>query len=287
MKENELNKWLEIAYEKLSNKRPLFLKVNNADTQKIIDNLKIPRREYISIIKIENLKDIKRIPAGINQIIISENYYENVENMKEFINREIIYVEDKNSIDKLIELLVNKSLDNNNEIRYDLLQKVNFESLLADNKVNIENFVLHRINLLHKMNCNFENIDTDFLTICLTNYFNKKMLFASFAQSLYRLTTLDFTSSAKKIGGNIYEIFGVHSKVVSSKKLQSISIRQCFKNHRIYDLTEKPYVYDTKIKVAKKLVKLNIKELDITKISKVINLPLKKIERMYRETFLK
>ena len=287
MKENELNKWLEIAYEKLSNKRPLFLKVNNADTQKIIDNLKIPRREYISIIKIENLKDIKRIPAGINQIIISENYYENVENMKEFINREIIYVEDKNSINKLINLINNKSFDTANEVRYELIQKVDFESLFKKNNLDIKKFIFDRLDLLKKINCNFGNMDIDSLIFCLENYYKNKILFANFAQLLYRLVNLDFKSSEKHIGGNIRKILGIKSKTISRKNLVYLKVTQLEKSFRVYDLKENPFEMDIKINIAQKLVKLNIKELDITKISKVINLPLKKIERMYRETFLK
>ena len=51
-------------------------------------------------------------------------------------------------------------------------------------------------------------------------------------------------------------------------------------------MKEKPFVTETKIEIAQKLLKSNIKELDITKISKITDLPLKKVEKMYSEVFL-
>ena len=44
---------------------------------------------------------------------------------------------------------------------------------------------------------------------------------------------------------------------------------------------------DTKIDIAQKLVKLNLKGLDVIKVAEITELPLKKVEKMYREAFIK
>lgn len=287
MDENILNIWLEILYENSSNKKILFLKVNTGDTKNFSESLNIFIRKDISIINIDILKEKNGLEKiGTNLIIISDSL-EPIENMKLILNREIIYIEDVNSINKLVELLNNKSLDYYNEIKYDFLQKVNFEKLINSNLDDIGKFVSDRLSLLEKINCNFGNIDSNFLEICLKNYNSKKLLLASFAQLLYRLANLDFISSAKKIGGKIRQIVGVASNPVNSNQLQGLNIRLSLRNYRIYDLNEKPFVMDTKIDIAQKLVKLNLKGLDVIKVAQITELPLKKVEKMYREAFIK
>ena len=287
MDENILNIWLEILYENSSNKKILFLKVNTGDTKIFSESLNIFIRKDISIINIDILKEKNRLEKiGANLIIISDSL-EPIENMKLILNREIIYIEDVNSINKLVELLNNKSLDYYNEIKYDFLQKVNFEKLINSNLDDIGKFVSDRLSLLEKINCNFGNIDSNFLEICLKNYNSKKLLLASFAQLLYKLANLDFISSAKKIGGKIRQIVGVASNPVNSNQLQGLNIRLSLRNYRIYDLNEKPFVMDTKIDIAQKLVKLNLKGLDVIKVAQITELPLKKVEKMYREAFIK
>ena len=287
MDENILNIWLEILYENSSNKKILFLKVNTGDTKNFSESLNIFIRKDISIINIDILKEKNWLEKiGANLIIISDSL-EPIENMKLILNREIIYIEDVNSINKLVELLNNKSLDYYNEIKYDFLQKVNFEKLINSNLDDIGKFVSDRLSLLEKINCNFGNIDSNFLEICLKNYNSKKLLVASFAQLLYRLANLDFISSAKKIGGKIRQIVGVASNPVNSNQLQGLNIRLSLRNYRIYDLNEKPFVMDTKIDIAQKLVKLNLKGLDVIKVAQITELPLKKVEKMYREAFIK
>ena len=152
MDENILNIWLQILYENLSNKKILFLKVNTGDTKNFSESLNIFIRKDISIINIDILKEKNWLEKiGANLIIISDSL-EPIENMKLILNREIIYIEDVNSINKLVELLNNKSLDYYNEIKYDFLQKVNFEKLIKSNPEDIEKFVSNRLSLLEKIN---------------------------------------------------------------------------------------------------------------------------------------
>ena len=285
MKEDILDIWLGNSAKNLSDQRVVFLRVRKGDMQKIKDEL---RNIYsIHIVGIEELEGEKMPSIGMNPIIVSEDYYSAVENMKFIINnREIIYIEDVYSISRFIYLVKNRSLNHNNEIKYELVQKIDFESLLKNETIDIGKFVRERLYLLEKINSKFEIITHEFLITCLNNYHKNKILFASFAQLLYRLANLDFKSTAKRIGGNIVEILGVSSGSISRSRLVDLRTNQLSKGFRVYDLKENTFVYDTKIKIAQELVKLNIKELDVTKISKITELPLKKVERMYREAFL-
>ncbi len=284
MEENILNSCLENTARTVSNHRVIFLRVNQGDTQKIINDLN--KQYQVTPIKIEDLEKYKNVPNGMNPIIISEGFDKTIENMKSLICREIIYIENTNSINKLINLIKDKSLDNKNEIKYEMLEKVAFESLFEDNNVDIKKFVLDRLDLLEKINCNFENIDIDFLITCLNNYYENKILFASFAQLVYRLANLDFISTTKRVGGNIREILGVKSSTISRTRLVDLKVNQLSKSIRVYNLNENTLVSDKKIRIAEELVKLNSKDLDITKISKITELPLKKVEKMYREALL-
>lgn len=283
MKEDILNIWLENTHNHSNNDYILFCRVVENDVQKIMNNLS--GIYHVKAITIEDLKDTKGNIRGMNQIIISDSY-EVIEDMKYVLNNKIIYIEEIESINKLINLIKNKSFDNTNEIRYELLQKIDFESLLTNEKIDIEKFVRKRLYLLEKINSNFENITHDSLLIYLNNYHRNKILFASFAQLLYRLANLDFTSTAKKIGGSIREILGVKSSSISRNRLVDIKTNQLSKGFRVYNLNENTFVTNTKIKIAQELVKLDIKELDVTKISKITELPLTKVEKMYRKVLL-
>lgn len=284
MKNEELNTWLENTAKVFSNKEVVFVKGNY---QKIKDSLKF-MQDCVTIINLKELKKTKNIPSGINQIIISEGYdQEPIGNMKSTISRGIIYIEDENSINKFIDLINNKSLDTTNEVKYELIQKVDFVSLIKKNNLDIKRFIFDRLDLLKKINCNFEHMNIDSLIICLDNYFKNKILFASFAQLLYRLANLDFESSERSIGGNIRRTLGIKSKIINRKNLISLKVEQLEKNFRVYDLKENTFVMDTKIDIAKKLVKLNLKGLDVIKVAEITELPLKKVEKMYREAFIK
>lgn len=284
MKKNELNIWLENTAKNLSNQRVLFLKVNQNDYLRILDDLN--KQRQVTPIKIEDFEKYKTVASGMNPIIISDGFYKNIESMKVFLPREIIYIKELNSIEKLIFLINNKSHDFENEIYYELLQKIDFESLFKNEQMNIQKFVVDRLDFLEKINSKFENIDADFLLTCLKNYHEKKIVLASFAQLLYRLANLDFISTSKKVGGSIKEVLGVKSSSISRSKLVDLKTNQLNKGFRVYNLNENSFIADTKIKIAKNLVKFDIKELDITKISKATELPLKKVEKMYQEVHL-
>lgn len=181
MKNEELNTWLKNTANVFSNKKVVFVKGNY---QKIKDSLK-SMQDSVTIINLKELKKTKNIPSGINQIIILEDYSQEpipIDNIKSSISRGIIYIEDENSINKFIDLINNKSLDTTNEVKYELIQKVDFVSLIKKNNLDIKRFIFDRLDLLKKINCNFGNMDIDSLIFCLENYYKNKILFANFAQ---------------------------------------------------------------------------------------------------------
>lgn len=129
MEEDILNIWLTNTASTISNQRVLFLNVN--DSQEIINDLN--KQYQVTPIKIEDLEKYKRVINGMNPIIISDGFYnKTIENMKSLISKEIIYIEDTNSINKLINFIKDKSLDNKNEIKYEILEKVAFVKILIE-----------------------------------------------------------------------------------------------------------------------------------------------------------
>ena len=108
MEENILNSWLENIAKNLSNQRVIFLRVNQGDTQKIINDLN--KQYQVTPIKIEDLEEYKRVLNGMNPIIISDGFYKTIENMKSLISNEVIYIEDINSINRLVSLIKDKQL---------------------------------------------------------------------------------------------------------------------------------------------------------------------------------
>lgn len=282
MKENIVNRWITNFKNGKCNNEVLFINAPRGYAQNIINNF--PSRKVL-IFKIEDLNYLKMLKRW-NCVIVSECNYQTNEQMRDFVNKEIIYIDDLDSINKLILLLKDKSIDTNNEIKYELLLKIDIDNLLKEDEITIGDFVLKRLFLLGKINSKFEDINYDFLKICIKNYCQQKLLIASFAQLLYKLANLDFKSTAKNIGGNIREILGVKSTTINRNKLINLRTNQLNQGVRVYNLKENTFVTETKIKIAQELMKLESKELDITKISKITELPLKKVEKMYREAFL-
>jgi len=185
-------------------------------------------------------------------------------------------------------LLCEKRVEVNGELTYKLLQKIEFEKVLHLNQKSLEEFIIARDILLKNIHYQFEGIDFTLLRDYLTIYSNKRVLLANFAHYLYRLATLDFTYSAKITGKAIHTTLGVPSKIINLLSLKiKVDDMSLLKNHRVYNLNENQIQTDIKMSIAKKLVELDIKGLDVNKIANITELPLKKVEKMYRACFLK
>lgn len=279
MNENRVEKWIENVLKGKDNKEVLFIKTNDS-----FSNSKISRSMNVELIEFKSL-NIK-LDTAKNTIIKIDDSYEFCEFMKNNLLNGVIVILEESSIEKLFNAIQERDINIANEIEYKFLEKVTFEDILKYNRDNLRNFVLKREWILKKINSYYEELNLQDIDYFLEVYFTRKILIAKFVQILYRLATLNFIFSDKKVGGIIKEEVGVSSKVVSPKYIRFLGSTEKSKNARIYDLNINQVEVDTKMNIAKKLVKLDIKVLDVNKISKITELPIKAIENIYKKTFL-
>lgn len=279
MNENRVEKWIENVLKGKDNKEVLFIKTNDS-----FSNSKISRSMNVELIEFKSL-NIK-LDTAKNTIIKIDDSYEFCEFMKNNLLNGVIVILEESSIEKLFNAIQERDINIANEIEYKFLEKVTFEDILKYNRDNLRNFVLKREWILKKINSYYEELDLQDIDYFLEVYFTRKILIAKFVQILYRLATLNFIFSDKKVGGIIKEEVGVSSKVVSPKYIRFLGSTEKSKNARIYDLNINQVEVDTKMNIAKKLVKLDIKVLDVNKVSKITELPIKAIENIYKKTFL-
>jgi type I restriction-modification system DNA methylase subunit len=129
--------------------------------------------------------------------------------------------------------------------------------------------------------------DEEDLEYFLEVYYKRKILIASFIQKLYRLVNLNFLISEKKIGKILCNILNTSSKTVTPKYIGIRGGTKKNSNTRVYDLNFNQTELDTKIKIATNLLELNLKELDIKQISKITDLLINQVEKIYKKIFIK
>jgi hypothetical protein len=290
MQNNKLKQWIENTNLGKTNQEILFI---NGSQNDICNNLLDLKRMSNSIqsrfklLWLDGIEDVK-YRYYENQIVVmfsqDEKYFET---LKKAIARGVIYVDEIESINETIALLQEKRVDVNGELSYKLLQNVEFEEVLHLNQKSLEEFIIARDILLKNIHYRFEGINFTLLRDYLTIYSNKRVLLANFAQYLYRLATLDFTSSAKITGKAIHTTLGVPSKIINLKSLKIKVHMSLLKNNRVYIVNKNQLELNIKMDIAKKLVALDIKGLDINKIAGVTELPLKQIEKFYRDCFIR
>ena len=290
MQINKLNQWLENSYQGRANQEILFINASKNHIRCNLLDLKRMRNSLKSnfrLLWLDGIEDIRhryyenQIVAMLSQDI---KYFETI---KRTIARGVIYVEKSESINDIIALLQAKRVDVKGELSYTLLEKVEFEEVLKLDVKSLEAFILKRDNLLKNIHYGFGGIELTFLRDYLTIYSNKRVLLANFAQYLYRLATLDFTSSAKITGKAIHTTLGVPSKIINLKSLKIKVHMSLLKNNRVYIVNKNQLELNIKMDIAKKLVALDIKELDVAKIGNITELPLKDIEKMHRACFMR
>jgi hypothetical protein len=290
MQTDRLKEWIKNTNSSKTNQEVLFIKGSCKHTQYNLLDLKRVGNSFQSNIKLFWLDEIKEVKYRYycNQIVVMLSQdMKQFETIKKTIARDVIYVDDSESINKIIELLKEKTVDIRYAFQYELLKKEKFEEILQLDKESLERFIINRNILLSKIHFGFEAVDITLLNDYLTIYSLKKVLLAKFAHYLYRLTTLDFTSTVKSAGASIHTTFGVQSKIINLKSLKIRVTTSLIGNHRVYDLNENQIQTDIKMGIAKKLVALDLKELDVSKIANITELPLKQIEKMHRACFIR
>ena len=271
MKRNELNIWFENVHNNKINNKLICLVGSLIDNKLHYSNMSKFRIIHGEIPAINDLNG--------NYVIVVD--YANIKTVKRFLSKGAIVISDYKSIQKFTNTLLSKDFTNLYEIEYDLINPINFEEILTFNKETLFNFIKERNLILEKLFINSK----PYKYIHFEIYFNKKILFTEIAIYLYKLATLNFYENKTNIGLEISKIIGTSSKTINlaSLNMKLIGIK------RVYDLTIKNDIVTEKIKfnIAKKLILLNIKPLHITKIAKIVELPVNDIEKIYTKLLLK
>ena len=175
---------------------------------------------------------------------------------------------------------------------YFFIEKINFEETIYND--DLKKFIKKRYQDLPP------NLDirSSIYKFILENYDFKllkenRILTASLAHMLYRMCYLDYTSTKTQVGINISKILNVKSKSLTPKQFKNYLGKdsdQNLKQARVYDLNINQYVFDTKINILKKLIKLNIDTLDFKKIFEIVelsNIEIKEIKDSEIKSYLK
>jgi len=285
MQKNGINRWLENSYNRHINEEIIvFVTQQNNPPSNLGDLQRISNYNF----NLTMLDDTLKYRHFKNSIVVTNGMeYQSHEKMKKILSKNVILVDDEQSIIKMIELLKSRTLDAQNEIKHTLIEKVDLEEVLKQDIRSLADFIMQRSHHIQKLNFLLGVIDSALINHCLNIYENRNILLASFAQALYKLASLNFTANEKVVGGELRKVLGIKSSVISFRSLNLDLPTELRKNIRVYDLNENPSETKLKLTIAKKLLLLDSKDLDVHKISKMVDLPQKQIEKMYNKYILK
>ncbi len=287
MKENKIEKWINDGYENKA--YPIMiLKVNDEDIENIFNSIKKlnNRKRHFFFFFIDLTYEQFQF-SPINQIlIIKKNHYIFTKEMQKHIKKGCIYIEDNDSINKFIYALGNNDIHLCEDIKCEVIEKIDFSIILQD-KHNLTKFFLNKVEILKKIGIYTLDKQIEYYMLVLDHYVKKNIISANLIHKLYQITNLDFESSSRAIGDRISLICGVKSKAIHFLKI-SLNLRQHVKNNniKVYDLNFNQSEYDTKLKIAHKLLKIDSKDLNIEKISKITELPLYEINNIYKKLYI-
>lgn len=280
MNDNKIVEWVKNAFENKVNTQPIFIKDYG------FDNINKPFDVKINFINLRYLnKDF--IPKSNNPIIVVNNTFNFQNSIKEHISKGFIFIHDKQSVENLILGIATKDIYKIKEVQSIVIEPINLETLLSFNKSDFQRFIVDRENILKAINEQYVKLDHEDLFYFLEVYYSKNILIASFVQRLFRLATLDFTISEKRVGGLIRNILGTSSKPVTPLYIGIIGGTRKISNTRVYDLNVNQIEREIRTGIANKLLVLGLKELDVKNIAKITDLPLKIIEKLYKTVYLK
>lgn len=287
MKENKIKNWIDASNENKA--YPIIiLKVDIVDMENVLNSIKKlnNKTRCFFVNKIDLIYEHFRF-SEINQIlIIKKNHYISIKEINDNIRRGCIYIEDASSIKRFICALNNNSIDLCNEIKCEIIERINFSTILED-KSNLIKFFFDKVDMFENIGIHILDKEIGFYQIVLTHYVKYNIISANLIHKLYQITNLDFESSARAIGDRISLICGVRSKSIHIINI-SISLRLYVKNNniKVYDLNFNQIEYDIKLKIAKELIKFASKNLTVERISKIVELPFKDIDKLYTQVHL-
>lgn len=287
MKENKIEKWINDSNENKAYPI-LILKVKDENIENVFNSIKrlnnIKRHFFVN--KVDYMQQENKFSA-INQIlIIKKNLYISTNEMKNNIRRGCIYIEDITSIERFIHALANNRVDSHTELKWELIEKIDFLTILQD-KTNLIKFFLKRVEILEKIGIHVLDKHIEFYMLVLDYYIKHNVIAANLIHKLYQIVNLDFESSSRAIGDKISLICGVKSKATYISNI-SMSLRRYVKsNIKVYDLNFNQIEYDTKLNIASKLIILDSKDLTVEAISKITELPFCEIEKLYKQEYIR
>lgn len=297
MIENKIEKWIEEA-EKRTALPIIVLRIENINDIEndisLINTKKIGHYDTLyKVIKISNVFKGTQLETSNNIILINdvniynptitgELYYHS------YLQRGIIYIEDKNSTNIFISLLKGNKNNINSEPLYSFIEKTNFEEFVKDTK-NIHKKFIYILHLLEKLHINLLEHDISFYEEALHYYIKNNILCSNLANLLYKITKFDFKSNKTFIGKKISSIFGTSSKAMNVNYIFSFRLRIYLKskNIKVYDLNFDQKTYDIKCNIATKLLQLDSKDLTVEKISTITKLPFYEIEKLYKQKYIR
>jgi len=265
MQDNKLKIWIENCLNNELNIEVVFIKYEG-----ILNIEKHFNSKFYCIYT--NMINNDCYSKFINSIITTNQIYNFEKLFYNNIKDGFIFIEDEESIKKFIYAIETKDISICNEIKFSLIKPVSLRIILKYSREDIKIFIKDRESILQAMNYKYVKFDEEDLEYFLEVYYKRKILIASFIQKLYRLVNLNFLISEKRIGKILCNILNTSSKTVTPKYIGIRGGTKKTSNTRVYDLNFNQTEFDTKIKIATNLLKLNLKELDIKQISKITDL---------------
>ena len=280
MQDNKLKIWIENGLNNKNNVEVVFIKHEG------ILNIKKPFNSKFDLINTLTLQNefntkFRNSIVTTNKISIFEKLFYNS------IKDGFIFIKDYESVQKFIYAIEQKDISKCNAIQFKEVEPIDLEKILKYARDELKEFITNRENILQAMNSKYVKFNDEDLQYFLEVYYKRDILIASFIQKLYSLVNLDFIISEKKKGEILSNILNISSKIVTPKYIGIPRGTKKNANTRVYDLNFNQTELDTKIKIATNLLKLNLKELDIKQISKITDLSINQVEKIYKKIFIK
>mgnify|MGYP000160856199 FL=1 len=288
MIENKIKTWIDNSNKNMASSM-VILKVNDENIENVFNSIKklnnLKRHFFVN--KIDYIQQENKFSL-INQIlIIKKNLYIPIHEMKNNIRRGGIYIEDDRSIEIFINALDINRIDSCNEIKYEVIERTDFLTILQD-KTSLRKFLFDRVEILKKIGIHALDKHIEFYMLVLDYYIKHNVIAANLIHKLYQIVNLDFESSSRAIGDKISLICGVKSKATRISNI-SMNLRKYVINNniKVYDLNFNQIDYDTKLDIATKLLQLDSKDLTVEKISTITKLPFYEIEKLYKQKYIR
>lgn len=295
--DNELEIWFDNFINKRFNNKILFIDKLNKEQ---IDRIRNTYTNISNLIKINFLDDTgygEAFPIESNSLV----YLKSDTNFAktDIFKKNIIYVSSNIFIQNFESFLNSFRPMNFSNYAFEIKGLIyNIEYFIIE-KVSIKNIIENKEELLDKIRVRKQLLksilggDVDKIGIAKSDYYNiilveyldilknKNILITSLGHYLYRIFTLDFTSTTTRAGLNIKKDLNSKSKPFTYKNLTGKNVNN--HNLKAYDLNINQIELETKIKIAKNLLSLKKEKLDYKTISKVTELPEKDVLKLIKK----